>query len=135
MDSDPRTTHEVTDAANAIVAAFGAHQTEDYFASFHPDATFVFYNSPDRLDSVAQFRAEWERMEREDGFKVLACASSDQMVQTFADFAVFSHTVKTRVRTNAGDEDLVERETIVFARQPNGRWLAVHEHLSPYAEA
>ena len=24
-----------------------------------------------------------------------------------------------------------ERETIVFAHQPDGRWLAIHEHLSP----
>jgi ketosteroid isomerase-like protein len=24
-----------------------------------------------------------------------------------------------------------ERETIVFRREPDGRWLAVHEHLSP----
>jgi hypothetical protein len=31
----------------------------------------------------------------------------------------------------AGREALRERETIVFHRAPSGRWLAVHEHLSP----
>jgi ketosteroid isomerase-like protein len=134
MGADPQTARAVTDAANAIVVAFGGHRTEDYFDSFSRDATFVFYNSPDRFESVAQFREEWERMERDDGFRVLECASSDQMVQTFGDFAVFSHTVMTRLRTNAGEENLTERETIVFARQPEGRWLAVHEHLSPYPE-
>ena len=28
----------------------------------------------------------------------------------------------------------MERETIVFARQQDGGWLAVHEHLSPAPE-
>lgn len=46
--------------------------------------------------------------------------------------AVFSHRVATTVRTDrcgaraASDE----RETIVFARTPDGRILSVHEHLS-----
>ncbi|HJW76082.1 MAG TPA: nuclear transport factor 2 family protein [Thermoleophilia bacterium] len=133
MDADRQIAREVTDAANAIVAAFGGHRTEDYFGSFSPDATFVFYNAPDRFDSLAQFRAEWDRSEREDGLRVLECVSSDQMVQTFGDFAVFSHTIRTRLRTNAGQEELTERETVVFAKQDDGRWLAVHEHLSPYA--
>src|SRR5829696_796084 len=32
-------------------------------------------------------------------------------------------------------EAVEERETIVFARQPDGTWLAVHEHLSPMPPA
>jgi ketosteroid isomerase-like protein len=29
-----------------------------------------------------------------------------------------------------GEHDLAERETIVFRRHADGRWLGVHEHLS-----
>jgi ketosteroid isomerase-like protein len=29
------------------------------------------------------------------------------------------------------EQTLPERETIVFRRAGGGRWLAVHEHLSP----
>ena len=43
---------------------------------------------------------------------------------------MLTHAVRTTVSTRAGREELRERETIVFAREPSGRWLAVHEHLS-----
>jgi len=46
------------------------------------------------------------------------------------DVAVFSHRVRTRVHDAAGDHDLAERESIVFRRSRDGRWLGVHEHLS-----
>jgi hypothetical protein len=68
---------------------------------------------------------------RDDGFEVLACTSTGARVQLLGDgAAVFTHDVATRVRTTAGQEDLRERETIVFALH-DGCWLAVHEHLSP----
>ncbi|WP_258036684.1 nuclear transport factor 2 family protein [Streptomyces sp. SM10] len=51
-------------------------------------------------------------------------------MQPFGDTAVFSHDVETRVATHAGEETVHERETIVFARGGDGRWTAVHEHLS-----
>jgi ketosteroid isomerase-like protein len=38
--------------------------------------------------------------------------------------------VTTVVRTAPGEQTLRERETIVFRREA-GRWVAVHEHLSP----
>ena len=130
MSPDPAAA-EVARAAKAIVQAYGDHETETYFAAFHPEATFVFYTSPERLGSRDEFRAEWERWEREDGFRVVSCRSFDQHVQVWGDAAVFTHTIESTVRTLAGDETPVERETIVFARSENGRWLAVHEHLSP----
>ena len=130
MSNDPAA-EEVMRAAEAIVTAYGAHDTEAYFASFHPDATFVFHTSPERLGSTAEFRAEWERWEREDGLRVLSCRSFDQHVQVWGEVAVFSHTIESTVRTAEGEESSTERETIVFARRPDGRWLAVHEHLSP----
>jgi len=122
---------EVRAAANALIAAFGAHRTEEYFQAFHPDASFVFYSSPERFETRAAYRAEWERWEREDGFHVLACTSSDQAVQVVGDAAVFTHSLITRIGLDAGEEIVRERETIVFAREYNGSWLAVHEHLSP----
>jgi len=42
---------------------------------------------------------------------------------------VLSHIVTTRVATSAGEENLRERETIVFVRR-DGAWVVLHEHLS-----
>ena len=122
---------EVMRAADAIVTAYGTHDTQAYFAAFHPEATFVFHTSPERLGSREEFATEWERWEREDGFHVLSCRSSDQHVQVWGEVAVFTHTIDGAVRTLDGDETSTERETIVFVREQDGRWLAVHEHLSP----
>ena len=129
--SDGSAASEVMRAAEAVVAAYGAHDTQAYFAAFHPEATFVFYTSPERLGSREEFATEWERWEREDGFHVLSCRSSDQHVQVWGEVAVFTHTIDGAVRTLDGDETSTERETIVFVREQDGRWLAVHEHLSP----
>jgi uncharacterized protein (TIGR02246 family) len=129
--SDESAASEVMRAAAAIVTAYGAHDTQAYFAAFHPEATFLFYTSPERLGSREEFATEWERWEREDGFHVLSCRSSDQHVQVWGEVAVFTHTIEGTVRTLDGDETSTERETIVFVRERDGRWLAVHEHLSP----
>ena len=53
-----------------------------------------------------------------------------RLIQVFGDVAVFTHRVRTTVSTHEGEAVLHERETIVFA-QREGRWLGVHEHLSP----
>ncbi len=123
---------QVLAAADACVAAFGAHDASAYFACFDADATFVFHTTPGVLVGRVAWECEWERLEREEGFRVLGCSSTDRRVQVVGDVAVFNHSVATRIRTNAGgEEELAERETIVFARQPDGAWLAIHEHLSP----
>jgi uncharacterized protein (TIGR02246 family) len=125
----------VLDAAQALVAAFGAHDTAAYFASFAPDATFVFHTHPEPLRSRAAYEELWASWE-EDGFRVVSCVSSEQHVQVLTgDVAVFTHRVHTVVRTGPEEESLDERETIVFRREPDGRWSAVHEHLSPSAVA
>lgn len=62
---------------------------------------------------------------------MLRCRTGNTSVQLWGEVAVVTHDVDTRVRTNEGEEDLTERETIVLARQTDGRWLGVHEHLSP----
>lgn len=121
---------EVLAAADALVSDFGAGRVEDYFAHMAPDATFVFHTTPERLGSRDAYRALWERWEREDGFRVLSCASTGRVVQVLGDdVAVLVHDVATRVATNDGEEALAERETIVFARRDGG-WRVVHEHLS-----
>ncbi len=56
-------------------------------------------------------------------------------MQLLGDAAVFRHRVHTRARGGGGETTTDERETIVFARRPDGSWLAVHEHLSPTAPA
>ncbi|MGW0948965.1 YybH family protein [Streptomyces sp. NPDC002623] len=124
------TVQEVRTAADALVAAFAEGRLDDYFDAFAPDATFVFHTTPQRLGSTAEYRALWQRWVAEDGFRILGCTSSAQLIQPFGDTAVFSHDVETRISTHAGEETVQERETIVLARAEGGRWVAVHEHLS-----
>ena len=122
---------EVLAAAAKIVADFGAHRTSDYFAGFANDASFMFYTHSERLDSRAAYEALWAKWETEDGFKVHACRSSNQLVQVLGDdAAVFSHLVSSDIEFGGEVSTIAERETIVFAKQ-GGRWVAVHEHLSP----
>jgi uncharacterized protein (TIGR02246 family) len=124
-----RASAEVSAAAAAIVAAFGRHDPKAYFALFAPEATFVFHTTPQRLNSRAEYQAEWAKWEKEDGFRVRSCKSSDQRVQILGDAAVFTHTVVTEISTKQGPSAMRERETIVFRRE-GGKWIAVHEHLS-----
>lgn len=128
MDARER---EVRGTVERLVAAFGEGRLDDYFGCFSPDATFVFHTTPERLGSVDAYRRLWDRWVSEDGFRVLSCRTSDTNVQVLGDVAVLTHSVRTRLATNAGEDTVHERETIVLARQADGRWLAVHEHLSP----
>jgi uncharacterized protein (TIGR02246 family) len=116
-------------AAAELVAAFGAHDTERYFAAFTEDATFLFHTAAAPLRSRAEYEAVWKSWEA-DGFHVLGCVTTDTQVQVLGtDAAVLTHHVRTRL---TGEEtEQRERETIVFRREPDGRWLGVHEHLSP----
>jgi ketosteroid isomerase-like protein len=123
---------QVLDAAARLVAAFGRHDVGAYFASFAPDATFLFYTTHERLPSREAYRTLWARWEGEDGFRVLSCVSKSPSVQLVTDaVAVFTHDVVTRQRLGDQELEIRERETIVFRREPDGRWLGVHEHLSP----
>jgi uncharacterized protein (TIGR02246 family) len=122
---------EVLSAAADLVRAFGSGDVEGYFGCFAEDATFVFHSTPQVLESRAAYREEWASWERADGFRVLACTSSEQRVQDLGDVAVFTHRVRTRVHAAGEEAELHERETVVFRRRGDGRWLAAHEHLSP----
>ncbi|MGH8893768.1 MAG: nuclear transport factor 2 family protein [Actinomycetes bacterium] len=121
---------DVLAAAADLVSAFGRSDLPAYFGAFAEDASFVFHTSPDVLGSLEAYRREWDRWTREDGLRIVSCTSQDPRVQVLGRVAVFTHRVRARVATNSGEQDLRERETIVF-RRDGDLWLAVHEHLSP----
>jgi ketosteroid isomerase-like protein len=125
------TEHSVLETAAALVSSFGRGDVEAYFDFFADDATFVFHTTARVLDSLEAYRREWAAWEAEDGFRVVSCTSSEQRVQDLGAVAVFTHRVRTQVSTHAGEDEVHERETIVFRRDAGGRWVAVHEHLSP----
>ena len=126
---------EVRQAVDALVAAFSEGRLEDYFASFAPDTTFLFHTTPERMMSVEDYRRVWDQWVADAGFRVLSCRTYDTNVQLFGDVAVVTHSVETHISTNDGEDTLNERETIVLQRHSDGRWLGVHEHLSPMPEA
>lgn len=133
MSETPTSTETaVLAAADALIASFARHDRDAYFAAFAPHASFVFHHVSEALPTRAAYEALWRQWERDDGFAVLGCESSERAVQCLGDVAIFTHNVRTQVSTHAGRETLVERETIVFAREGAG-WIAVHEHLSPHA--
>jgi ketosteroid isomerase-like protein len=126
--SDPVT--EVVAASKAIVSAFGRDDPDTYFALFDTAATFIFYTTPQRLETRAAYETEWASWRRDLGFRVRSCSSSNQRVQILGDVAILTHFVRTQITTTQGDTTLDERETIIFHRS-RGKWVAVHEHLSP----
>lgn len=121
---------QVMAAAAAIVAAFGTHDTVGYFERFSPDASFVFYTTPERLESRAAYQRLWGEWESEAGFRVHGCVSRNGRVQVYGGIGIFVHDVETRLEMDAVLTTVFERETIVFESRA-GEWIAVHEHLSP----
>jgi len=122
---------KILDAAARIVADFGAHRTADYFSGFHESATFMFYTHTERLNSRSEYETLWAKWESEDGFKVHGCRSTSQLVQLIGtEGAVFSHLVSSDIEFAGEKSTIEERETIIF-QNFDGKWLAIHEHLSP----
>ncbi|WP_043309986.1 nuclear transport factor 2 family protein [Pseudomonas sp. ML96] len=125
---------QVLQAARTLVEAFASNDTEGYFAAFSTDATFVFHTTTLPLIGRAAYRALWDDWQR-DGFRVLACASSNPVVSLQGELAIFIHDVATRLQVGGEVVESLERETIVFRQQQEqGRWLACHEHLSAMPE-
>lgn len=116
-------------AIDAIIADFGAHRRDNYFAGFSPDATFLFHSAPARLESRAEYEALWKSWEDHDGFQVESCSSHGRRIQLFGDTAVFSHEVETVARFGDAPSTTRERESIIM-RLIDGDWVCVHEHLS-----
>ena len=116
-------------AIDEIIDDFGHHRREDYFSGFSEEATFVFHTSERRLESRAEYEAVWAGWERDNGFAVLGCASTNRRIQLLEDVAIFSHDVETRARIDGVEEVLHERESIIM-QERDGQWLCIHEHLS-----
>jgi ketosteroid isomerase-like protein len=123
------TPEEITSAASRIVTAYSCMDHDAYFASFDPQATFIFHGTPERLTSRDDYEAQW-RTWMSEGWKVISCHSSDPSVQVYGTTAVFSHSVATTTEEQGRRKSTEERETIVFTRSGSDGILAVHEHLS-----
>jgi ketosteroid isomerase-like protein len=133
MNDAANTTSEVLQTARRLVDAFASFDRTAYFAAFHSDANFIFYN----LDVVHPDRASYERAWDEwvaSGERIVSCRSENPNVKLLDDTtAVFTHEVFTTLGSANTTTDLHERETIVFSKFGD-TWLAVHEHLSPFPE-
>lgn len=116
-------------AADHLIAAYAATDTEAYFACFSPDATFVFPTELRRLDDRAAYERLWSGW-TQDGWRVESCQSTERAVQLFGSTAVFTHSVHTVTSIGGTQTPTDERESIVFARNARGALTAVHEHLS-----
>ena len=121
---------EILKHANILIEHFGQGRIEAYFDCFTKDASFLFYNHKDRLTSRSDYETLFESWRREVNFEVLSCRSTNQMVQILGDTAIFLHDVTTKISISDEISTVFERESIVFQRQGDGRWLACHEHLS-----
>jgi len=116
--------------AESLVAAFRASDATSYFGHFDEDATFLFHDTPGRIESRSAYEGMWAEWERDNGFRVLQCESSAQRVQENGDLAVFTHDVRTVRLIDGAEDEVFERETIVLHRRGDS-WTCVHEHLSP----
>lgn len=123
------TENEVLTAADAIVRAFAATDTNAYFRGFSTNASFVFHPESERLNSRFEYEKLWQQW-LDNGWRVTACKSTDRLVQNFPGGAVFSHTVHTSITSNEGSDSYTERETIVFQASESRQLIAIHEHLS-----
>jgi uncharacterized protein (TIGR02246 family) len=120
---------EIRAAAERLMEAFSTGDEDGYFGCFHPDATFLFHGV-EPIDSRDEYRALVRRWKDEHGFRVLSATSHDPDVRVFDDTAILIHGVTTVQMWDGEESTLHERESIVFQRQGEGRWLAIHEHLS-----
>ena len=124
---------EVEAAADALLDAFAKNDRLRYFASFVPEASFVFPIVDRVMLSRDEYAAEWQNWIDTDDFKVTKFQSLDRIIQVYGDIAVFIHRCITRSSDRNGERTLHERETIIF-HKINGVWWAVHEHVSPLVE-
>lgn len=120
--------NEVLEAYERLVSAF--REGRDKLGSFAGEATIV--DGGRWFGSLADYRAAWEAwVERIGHLPVPDSVETRVMsLQMLGDAAVLVHSIESRERTDAGEETEREVETIVFAREPDGRWLIVHQHLS-----
>jgi ketosteroid isomerase-like protein len=127
------TQNEVLEAYAGLVDAFREGRWDDKFAFFAEEATV--FDGGRWFGSLDEYRAAWNRWAAaHDVLPVpLSVETRVMKLQMVGQAAVLTHAIESRERTDAGEETVHEVETIVFGKQPDGRWLIVHQHLSPQA--
>ena len=122
---------EVREAYEGLVSAFREGRVDDKFAFFADDATVA--DGGRWFGSLEEYRAGWDRWLAEQGGFVPPDSVETRILKlrVFGDAAVLIHSIDSRQRTDSGEERELEIETIVFGRQPDGRWLIVHQQISP----
>lgn len=123
-----RAIREVREAYEQLMNAFADGDTDRYFACFHEDSWFVFPGEP-VLEPRSTYRSAWSRW-RDEGIRFTDVVADDVRMRVFGETAVVTHRIATTVTARGKATVDRERESIIFART-DGRWLAVHEHLSP----
>jgi ketosteroid isomerase-like protein len=120
--------NEVLEAYERLVSAF--REGRDKFGSFADDATMV--DGGRWFGSLADYRAAWDAWVGKIGHLPVPASVETQVLglQMLGDAAVLVHSINSQAATDAEEESEREIETIVFARQPGGLWLVVHQHLS-----
>jgi len=123
---------EVWESYERLVSAFREGRWDEKFLSFADDATVV--DGGRWFGSLEEYRSAWnEWAAQQDTLPVpLSVDTRILRLQMLGQSAVLTHAIDSRERTDDGGEETVsEVETIVLAEQSDGRWLIVHQHLSP----
>lgn len=127
-DEDKLLEKEVLQAHEQLVSAF--REGRDKFPSFAREATIV--DGGRWFGSLAEYRGAWDAWVAEHGPLVPDSVETSVLdLRVFGDTALLIQSIESRARTEAGEETEHEIETIVFGREPDGRWLVIHQHLSP----
>jgi ketosteroid isomerase-like protein len=121
--------NEVLEAYEQLVSAF--REGRDKFGSFADEATII--DGGRWFGWLAEYRAGWDAWTEKMGHLPVPASVETRVMslQMLGDTAVLVHSIESRERTDGGEETEREIETIVFGRRPGGRWLIVHQHLSP----
>ena len=119
---------DVEGAYEQLMNAFASGDSDKYFACFHQGASFLFPGEP-LLEPRSTYRSAWSRW-HDEGVTFTDVAADDVRIRVFGNTAVVTHRITTTVNAMGKTTVDRERESVCFARTA-GRWLAVHEHLSP----
>src|SRR5207247_5705912 len=112
-------------------SAFREGRWEDKFACFADEATVV--DGANWFSSLEEYRAAWNEWAASQGTLPVPLSVETRVMklQMLGDSAVLTHSIESRERADAGEQTVHEVETIVFGKRTDGRWLIVHQHLSP----
>ncbi len=121
-------TSQVREVYERLMNAFAQADTDRYFECFHERASFVFPGE-EVLDSRSAYHAAWLQWQRE-GQRFTDVVATDVRIRVFGSTAILTHRIQTTVEAQGETSVDRERESIVFS-EIGGRWVAIHEHLSP----